>query len=61
MSMERIKDTSHHRITLRIPAELFSVVQAGAERDYRSVTAQILYLIRLGLKAQEKEAREQIR
>jgi hypothetical protein len=37
------------RITLRLPDDLHAQVTAAAERDRRSLNAEILYLIEKGL------------
>ncbi|WP_084966065.1 Arc family DNA-binding protein [Thermoactinospora rubra] len=46
------------RITLRLPDDLHALVTAAAERDRRSLNAEILYLLEKGLSDDGRSAPE---
>ena len=40
------KEPKEHFVTIRMPIELFKVVKAQADEQTRSVSSQIIYLIK---------------
>lgn len=57
-TMSEVPRRPHVAIMLRVPPELGARLQAVAERERRSVTAQVVYALEQWLAQDEREQRE---